>query len=189
MMPNEVSAIDEHDERLIRMMEQAHASSLLHFEAIKLRIAHHEKLVILCASTLALSFTAATAFHGNPSQAEAALSSLLHAWQLLMSAIILGVISNWLSVSGAVHFGNLHYDKQIGVRFSILEESLRRIDPEYAKQEREAWNRNSTKFAQSGKYFNIFNRLAGGIGFCAQLAAFCAFVHLYYFAKTILTNF
>src|SRR5579863_2794154 len=88
---NGENLIAEHDEKLGRMMEQAHALSLLQMDALKVRVSHYEKLVGLCAGTLALSFTAATAFHAQHAQQVAALPSLLRAWQLLLAAIVLGV--------------------------------------------------------------------------------------------------
>lgn len=188
MTPEEGKLLTEYDERLARMMEQAHASSLFQLEGIKLRIAHHEKVVVLCAGTLALTFTAATAFHGGHGQELAALSSLRNAWELLLGAIVLSVISNWLSVNGVSHLGNSFFRKQIGVRFTLLEQPLKKLDPLYAEQERKDWNACSAKYADSEKYSHVLIRLAAGIGACAQILAFCAFVSLYYFASAVLAG-
>jgi len=180
--------IAQHDEKLVRMMEQAHASSLLQVDSMKLRIAHHEKLIVLCAGTLALSFTAATSFHGQQNHEIAAIPSLLRAWQLLLSAIVLGVVSNWMSVTGVAHLTNYASYKQVGVYFTLLEKSLTKLAPQYSKDERESWDRNSAKYIRVEKVSNILIRLAAVLGLLAQIAAFCAFVSLYFFAKYVITN-
>jgi hypothetical protein len=186
--PEDEKLIATHDERLMRMMAQAHASSLLQLDAVKVRISHHEKLVGLCAGTLALSFTAATAFHGQHTQQAEALQSLFHAWQYLLAAIVMSVLSNWLSVNGLSNLGNSLGRKQIDVYFSLLEPVLAKLSPAYAKTEREAWDNDSKKSIRSGKTGDVLIRLAAVVGILAQIAAFCGFVSLYYFAKDVLAG-
>jgi len=177
-----------HDEKLVRMMEQAHASSLLQMDAVKMRVSHYEKLVGLCAGTLALSFTAATAVHTQHTQQVTALPSLFHAWQLLLAAIVLGVASNWLSVNGMANLGNSLGRKQIKTYFYILLPVSIKLVPDYAKKDGESWDRNSARFARMERTGNALIRIASLFGLLAQIAAFCAFVSLYNFAKSVLVG-
>jgi hypothetical protein len=188
MSSEDKSLIAEHDEKLIQMMAQAHASSLLQLEALKLRFAHYEKLAALCAVTLALSFTASTASHGPNFRALGALPHLLRSWQLLMLAIGLAVIANWLGVSGMANFANFAFMKQIDVRFSLLYIPLLKLDPEYAKKERLLWRQQMERAARGEKTSDVLIRLSSLFGFLAQVAAFGAFVALYFFAKAALAG-
>jgi hypothetical protein len=187
MVPSEVEkTIAEHDEKLVRMMEHAHASSLVQLDAIKLRMSHHEKLVGLCAGTLALSFTAATAFHAQHTPQVVTSESLFHAWQFLLSAIALGIVANSLSVNGIANLGNSLGKRQVDVYFSLLKRVLSRLAPDYAKSEQEASDKELRKAERSGRLGNFLVRVGALIGVLAQIAAFCAFVSLYNFAKIVL---
>ncbi len=180
--------LTQHDEKLVRMMSQAHASSILQVEALKLRFAHNEKLVALCAGTLALSFTASTAFRGAHVAESSTLAYLLRSWQLLMVAIALALIANWLDVNGISNFANSMFRKQVNVHFSLLYPSLSKLDSAYANKERELSGRQMEKQAREEKVSNVLIRLSGLVGVFAQIAAFGAFVALYLCAKAALSN-
>jgi hypothetical protein len=176
----------EYDERLALMMKEAHSVALYQLEPIKLRISHHEKLAGLCAGTLALSITAATAFHPEHKQLMTALPSLLHAWELLMVSIALAVVSNWLTVTGMANLGNWHFTSQIGVQFSLVEVALKKLAPEYAANERSNWDKEAAKGPGHFRMGNFMVRSGAGVGFAAQVIAFCGFVSLFLFAKSML---
>jgi hypothetical protein len=64
-----------------------------------LRTAFYDKLIVLNGGTLAISFTAATSFHGPNAQWKLlGLSNLFSAWELLIIAIVLSFISNYLTL-------------------------------------------------------------------------------------------
>ena len=167
-------------------MEQAHASSLVQYDSAKLRVSHYEKLVGLCAGTLALSFTAATAFHTQHAREVGAFPGLLQAWQLLLGAIVLGVVSNWLTVNALANLSNTLGVQQIDLHLDLLRQRLGQKLSDYPKDYQDKWNRESTKASRWEKTANIMIRLAEVLGVLSQLAAFLAFVALYYFAKTVL---
>ena len=167
-------------------MAQAHASSLLQLEAQKLRLAHNEKLIALCAAILALSFTASTAFHGSHNREVAAWPDLLRSWQLFMLAMGLGVLTNWLGVTGIANFANSAFYKQIGVHFDLLHVNLMKLAPDYARKERESWDRHRKGYAHTEKVSDICIRLGALVGTAAQALAFVAFIYLYLFAKALL---
>jgi uncharacterized membrane protein (DUF441 family) len=185
-MPEDESLLSTHDEQLKSMMEQVHASSLLQVDAVKVRISHQEKLMGLCAGTLALSFTAATTVHAQHTLQASSLAQLFRAWQLLLSAIVVGVVSNWLSVNGLSNFTGYLGMKQTDVYFSFLERTLLKLAPSYAQQEREAWNHESKRLSRLSKTANILIRTAAIVGLLAQILAFSGFLFLYFFAKSVL---
>ena len=144
--------------------------------------------MILNAGTLALSFTAATTFHTQHAQAMASLSSLLWAWQLLILAIVLSIVSNWMSVTGVVHFGIWQSLMQQKFNFGLVRSSLRKFLAGKDQVERIGEELEGERFGRHEKSFGIFDRPSQVVGFCAQCATFWAFVLLYQFAKAVVTG-
>jgi hypothetical protein len=176
----------EHDEKLVRMMDQAHASSLFQLEAVKLRLAHNEKLVALCAGILALSFTASVAFRGEHLRNAVVLHDLLWSWRLFVVAIVAAVVANWLGITGLANFANFTFTKQVGVHFDILHVSLMKLAPEYANRERKSWERHVAKGRLTQRISSTCLRCGELLGFVAQAIVFIAFLFLYLFAKAVL---
>jgi hypothetical protein len=189
MTPEEQEhAFAEVDEGMSRMMEKAQTSSTLILEAIKLRMAHQEKLVILNAGTLALSFSAITAYHAQHSQSSVSTGSLQHAWQLLMCAIVLSLNANWLCVYSTTHYANSQYMTQVSASFDRYEGSFKDLLPDYAKRQRARLDIETERGEIAGRYSNIFTTSSHVFGLLAQLVTCLAFVFLYYFAKSVLAT-
>jgi hypothetical protein len=188
MTPDDQIDLDAANEGLNRMMDRAQAQTSVTVEAIKLRIASQERLLILNASVLALTFSAVTAYHAQHPQIASAVSSLIHSWQLFLVAIVASLLSNWSSVNGAIHYSNYTHSEQIGVSFDQYEMALRKILPDYAKKASADWETDKRKYSKSSTYHAVFFRLAGGLGFLAQVGTCWGLFCLYQFAKAILTS-
>jgi hypothetical protein len=70
-----------------------------------MRLSYYEKLVVLNGGTLAISFTAVTALHGQLIHGKPLfVADLLSAWQLLIIAIVGCLLADWLGINSIVNF-------------------------------------------------------------------------------------
>src|ERR1700758_48025 len=104
-MSEEKSATQIADEMIGASMQELVSPAA---EVQKLHISFWDKLVLLNAGTLTLSFTAAASFHGH-TIGDGGVGYLFAAWKLLILSMIFALLAQWLGaisvdhVTAAVH--------------------------------------------------------------------------------------
>jgi hypothetical protein len=83
----------------LNLLQSAMSEAAL--ELVKLRVSYFDKLIVLNAGTLALSFSAVFTFVSRTTvdMRNVPIDSLLNAWKLLIFSIIGALISNWLHMN------------------------------------------------------------------------------------------
>ena len=142
-----------------------------------MRISYWEKLTVLNAGTLALSFTAAAAFRGH-AIGDGGLGYLFAAWKNLIASIALCLVAQWLTWLAATHFQRFMFANLIKRKLDRVRDALGPVERSVSNME-EAYQRieKAAKGVQGG-----YDRAAQFIGIVAQIFTIVAYVWLYKFA-------
>lgn len=147
---------------------------------VRMQVSFWEKLVVLDAATLAASFTASGIFRDHLI-GDGGIGYLAAAWKLLMWALALCLLAQWLAIPGAMAISEKYYGMRV---LSLLNKS--RADPmkkgvyppEYASIASEI----VAKYPGLSSRAEVFSRMAGALGSAGLLASIAALYWLYRFA-------
>ena len=151
---------------------------------VKMQVAFWEKVVVLDAATLAASFTAIGAFHGQLS-GDGGVGYLATAWKLLICGLGLCLLAQWIAIPGAIAISGHYYGMRV---LSVLNASVARGDSlsaEYVKISSEIVAA-SPRLRRRG---DVYSRLAGALGSTGLLISIAALYWLYRFASVNVSSF
>lgn len=142
-------------------------------EMVKLQISFWEKLVVLDATTLALSFTA-SGFFREHLIGDGGVGYLAAAWKLLFGGIVFALIAQWLTIPGLLYATGQMYGMRVlsllGRKDKVGEEEIALMKVIVA---------DSPRYKRRGNYIL---RTAGGAGSLGLFLSMAAFYWLYRFA-------
>jgi hypothetical protein len=101
-MTDEQKSIEDANASLMSMLEEVYNRGPEVIYLYKIRIGFWDKLVILNAGTLALSFTIVAALRGH-TVGDGGIGFLFAAWKLLLIAIALSILAQWFATAAATY--------------------------------------------------------------------------------------
>lgn len=147
-------------------------------DIFKMRIAFWDKLTVLNAGTLALSFTAAFSFR-NQVVGDGGFGYLFAAWKMFISSIVLALSAQLFAVVAISH---LHRT----LSANVFKRSLDRLDREVVKGGGTA-NKGAPSYLRIASAAHedhpAFESIAHWLGIAAHLATLVGYVWLYKFAR------
>jgi hypothetical protein len=175
------------DEGTQLALEKSYDDTSDSIELAKLRISFWEKLVILDASALALSLTAAGFFRGH-FIGDGGSGYLLAAWKLLLISCIFAVAAQWSATLEASYFhGRL---RNAATKFRLEGIAKKRAHEGRSEnkflREQLLYNRHALRFR--GQRADALRRIGHVLGPAAQACTVIAFYWLYRFAHVNLAH-
>ena len=156
-------------------------------DLFKIRIGFWDKLVILSAGALALSFTIAASFRGH-AFGDGGLGYLFAAWKLLVVAIVSAVIAQWTAIGAATFFFRAAVTLRAHRKFVRLSEKIDRAGKQSTGSHLDMVGKTEVDAEKSGKSYRRIEFISHACGFISQIAVMVAFYWLYRFARVNLPH-
>jgi hypothetical protein len=179
---NKQSVIDEYHRQIEMLLKQPGITADRILSYAKIRISANERLTFLASGVLTLTFSGAMTLYGRPGfhLSPGALRPLLWAWKLLIFAIICCIVANSREGRAAsIHDTDLQRAEGWG-RLVVLKVVGAKLMPDAARDIESA-----PKLTRTGE---IHEQIAGVFGWAARLSTVVAFVLLYLFVRSLITQ-
>jgi hypothetical protein len=183
----DLSDSTKRQEEFDAILDEFHSTAPTVTELVKVKIAFWDKLAILNAGTLALSFSAASSFRGH-SVGDGGVGYLLAAWKLLILSILLALVAQWCAVGSATHFHNWMLAFRVHRRLQRIRESLDREGLSLPAMQADLQADAKKSVDRAKPYAQPLERAAQWIGAVACISAAGGFYWLYTFARLNLTR-
>ena len=178
VMPNDEKELEELYEALDAVVAEHLATEGDARDIVKTRIAFWDKLVVLNAGTLALTFSAASSFRGH-SIGDGGVGYLFAAWKLLSASILLAIFAQWAAGNFIAHYHVALKANLFNRRFESLLRKLKKAGGNI-DEDHDSWQaiRKAANFN-----FGQVDRISIIAGLLAQGLTYVAFLWVYLFAR------
>lgn len=147
-------------------------------DAVKLKIAFYDRLLLLSGATITLTFTATSTFHANSGKLILGTRFLIWGWILLIYAILACLASNWLSISSGIQQSTMVMTVMASARHTLLKMAVDAYKPGAPFPKNDLSDEQLKKQAIQGKSRELIERIANYFGVSAQLAVCGAYILL-----------
>jgi hypothetical protein len=187
-MPETNQSETENLDRIVERTTDYFSSAVQHGKDIlAIRSEFLYKLAILDGATLALTFSAATAFHARGvARPLANVQMLLHAYQFLIGSLILSLLANSLFILASenvtafmVGGHGVVYNFWLAKRQNLTSHTVVSPTLPFNKKQFERW----------GTYLKVFDRTGIALSMAAQTCTILAFIFLFFFVRANIETF
>jgi hypothetical protein len=152
-------------------------------DLVKIRISFWDKLALLNAGTLALSFSASASFRGH-SAGDGGVGYLFAAWKLMILAIILSLVAQWAATGSATYLRRQLLALKTHRRLIRIQQNLTKNAIQLGEPHHSLLNETEREVDKAKSYARPFELVAHIAGALAQVATILGFYWLYRFAHT-----
>jgi hypothetical protein len=156
-------------------------------DLFKVRISFWDKLVILNAGTLALSFTVAATFRGH-AVGDGGVGYLFAAWKLLLISIVSAVFAQWTATGAATFFFKASVALRANRKFVRVSEKIATAGLQCNGTHLELIGKTQIDAHRSGESYRRLEFVAHACGALSQAASTVAFYWLYRFTHVNLAH-
>jgi hypothetical protein len=185
---NKTAAKERMEAAMSRTIETTDEQVARVVEAVKLKIAFYDRLLLLSGATVTLTFTATSTLHANSAKLLLATRFLILGWILLVYSILACIASNWLSISAGIQQSTMVMTVMAAARHTLLKMAVQAYKPDAPFPDNAQTPAELEKQARQGKSREIIEKISNYLGFSAQLAVCGAYILLLRFLiKNILS--